>query len=257
MGDEESPANTPLYVDDLWMESEQCCCPQCQKDGVYRRVENSHFGDFVLRGNTTTKYIIPTDDPQKLTVTEPLKKMLEEQPFKGYKITPIQDDEIQMESKLRSTLHGKKLHLYLLGLQPDRTFPDSPLVCTKCGWDKGHCENNGVAFTCPNCKESGTLELKTPPPSEETFPMRYCFVEDALYPDADPLPAHNWDGRDFLGNCPIISGRVARWLTENQIGPVCLCPYPTDVSRCTEQQRQAIEQIRFKHPQAVAPKISK
>ena len=75
--------------------------------------------------------------------------------------------------------------------------------------------------------------------------------------DISPLPAHNWDGSDFIGYQPIISGRVARWLTENQIGPVCLCPYPTDVSRCTEQQRQAIEQIRFKHPQAIAPKISK
>ena len=250
--------NNPLYVENFWLESERCHCPQCQKDGVERRVDSTHFMEYPLRGNVMPKYIIPMFlDMSLMTITETMKHMLEEQPFKGYKIFPIQEDEIQIKPDFQPALRGKKLQLSQLRVH-GRVFPLQPCVCKKCGWDQGRCEGGGWARTCPNCHNGKNIDYPKLPASEETFPMRESGAHQDLY-YRDPIPAHRWNEDDFI-ECVggfAVSGRVARWLTENQIGPVCLCPYPTDVSHCTEQQRQAIEQIRFKHPHAVAPKISK
>ena len=254
-----SPANTPLYIDmGHWLESEYCNCPQCQKDGIKRRLDTgSHFGECLLRGNSVPEYIIPTDDTVSILITtEIFRKKLEQSPFKGYKITPVDDSEMRIEPSLRMALRhqGRKLQLSMIHFM-GRIFPQALRMCEKCGWNsRGECEGGAKPAFCPNCKNPSLEFIYDNDEDEERFPMHRG---DPRTFDIPPLPAHNWDGSDFIGYQPIISGRVARWLTENQIGPVCLCPCPTDISRCTEQQRQAIEQIRFKHPHAVAPKISK
>ena len=68
-----------------------------------------------------------------------------------------------------------------------------------------------------------------------------------------PVYANKWDGSDFMKDNYLVSGRVAKWLVENNIYPLCLIPYPCYVSDCNKEQRERIEDIRYHHPCAIPP----
>ena len=117
---------------------------------------------------------------------------------------------------------------------------------------------DGNANFCPNCgpdffqfeREREFVEL------QEVFNAnRVEFPYNKILGRSHPLPhmpcirGEIWDGSDFLLGSYVsggyVTGRVVKWLVDNQYGPVLLIPYPLDVSRCDTEQMNKINQIRY------------
>ena len=72
--------------------------------------------------------------------------------------------------------------------------------------------------------------------------------ETLLYTNSEDYGGVLYPGFNF-----ICSGKLARYIVEEQSGPLTLIPIPVDVSGCTSEQLEALESIAYQRPEAVPP----
>ncbi|MGI6402129.1 MAG: hypothetical protein ACOX0A_08485 [Thermoguttaceae bacterium] len=135
----------------------------------------------------------------------------------------------------------------------------SPFCCDRCGKPRVYCPYcDAFSKDCPYCGQKWVGES---PESLRAF--RNLFVTEAttakrrwidpfgevcVLEDCPPLRGENWCGADFFDACVSASfctGRVVKWFVEENIGIVAFSPYQVDVSKCTPDQRERIESIRY------------
>ena len=270
-----------IYVDDVkksfrshaeaydWLHPDAVCnCEECQKD----RVERVFIGikepasSAIVSEKIWPEYFFATDVDEVFLVTEKFVDLFQKERFTGYTVTLLENSEVtayDSNSFLAKTPRDKG-KVYSFDFQeilynPYINTGQIYMRCKKCGYDKIRCSSGAVARQCPLCNnyDFETNEFIDNPVAKEIvapiinyYPkLRMCNY---------PVYADKWKNNDFIYNrvesrSHLVSGRVAKWIVENNIYPLCLIPYPCYVSDCNKEQRERIESIRYHHPCAIPP----
>ncbi len=222
-------------------------CKSCQEEGIERSWMNPTSGFISIFGISRAEYFIPTGEMAYSVVTQQLVDALAKTPFSGYCLFPLKTyyEHHETSEIVIPPLYG----LYGTGNDYDtKAYRDflfkNPEYCIKCHWFPKTCpECEGEVMVCPQC---GGTEFTSDSDVVFTFPYK-----EIDYPEIDycqPICCRFWDGSDFLSRPgSVISGRVAKWLVENQYGPFFLQPYPADDTECTDEQIKRIENIRYRN----------
>ena len=217
---------------------ERLFCDLCANDGAERMLGKPISGDGTINGFSPAEYFVLAFEP---IVTSHLVDALRKTDFRGYSFYPYNlYNHTPFDQPVTFGMHGLG-NIY--DLEARRNFRrQHPTHCVKCHWGPATCPGClGFAMKCPLCG-SYDFEYETPIDEipDKRVAINYPWGEESHL----PLNCECWDGLDFLsGN--IVSGRVAKWLVENQYGPIFLQPYPADETKCTPEQLQRIEEIRF------------
>lgn len=256
------PPKSPNYIwsdPAPWVKKRPC---SYSHDGEWRTPEYITGGSVTLLGKDELGSFLPAVG-EYAVITESFRKKLAETPFQGYTCIPL---ELECNATDLSALDSENVYILLfLGNVADldrlrRIARDPEMCCPHCHWRPVVCpECLGIAFTCPQCHSE--IELLDYPPHlnvSSSYDHALKIEESFFQPvngigngklKCEVIQAQYWDGNDFISsnffNCRYITGRVARWLVENQYGPAFLLPAPTDVSGCTEEQLEKIEQIKY------------
>ncbi|MBQ9371773.1 MAG: hypothetical protein IJU03_06245 [Thermoguttaceae bacterium] len=150
-----------------------------------------------------------------------------------------------------------------------RCYSRSIYRCDNCGNDKCFCsECCSILIKCPNCgsdinfaneviPEDGASDLD----SEVTTKLAKTVYYDASEDEWRDIQTHPINGRDWAGldlfylGCQttlsqrtFCSGRFAKWLIDNQLGPVSLIKYPVDVSECNQEELERLNTVAYGEP---------
>ncbi len=254
--------------------SEIVACPHINGQIKKLGVKETSYLEF--SGGSEVDYFIPSIC-NPLLMTEEFAQILVKESFTG--VTPCRIDQKSIDELKENDCYFQETTEAL----PNLCFCDleryegaealfqhysrSPIRCGKCGSPNGFClQCQGWAFQCPECGERNNWSEDPQAYNLQTDRSKNCFrvIPGYDYDDrsrykivehASPLRGEMWSGNDFFnfGGDPGCSGKVAKWLVENQYGPVVLLPYPVDVSKCTKEQREKIESVRYNHPKAKRP----
>jgi hypothetical protein len=230
-------------------ERERYYCKLCKTDLASHIYGKPIRGHGVMHGEITTENFIPThkifDD---VLVSKNFVIALLQTSFKGYEFFPYNIYSLALYTDT-DILPLEIFGLDCRGKTKDVTKQQEyaqkyPYYCIKCHWGPRWCpECLNFFYKCPVC---GCQEF------ESNIPESKCERESEIinltYVDEKEvfvsILCEEWDGSDFLeGN--IITGQVAKWLVENQYGPVFLLPYPADISCCSKEQLEKIDTIRY------------
>lgn len=127
------------------------------------------------------------------------------------------------------------------------TVPD-PNVCPFCGWGPVVCPTcRNVEYHCPECGNY----IVVPEADLHRYSSK-CFTHSGMLRGGWIIEGSRWDGSDFLAGVDgadmgFLSGRAVDWLLSVDAWPFGAEPCRTDVSRCTERQRQQLEAVRSRH----------
>lgn len=227
---------TPAFAAEDVTEFNHRFCDLCKDDGAERDFGTPISGDGTINGPLKAEYIVPA--VCDLIVTQCLVAALRKTDFRGYAFypyhlynyTPVKQPATFGMYGVGSAHNEEAIREY---------YRQYPSYCVKCHWGPETCPRClGVASECPRCGSS-EFEYVGNPPIVDTS----CWITvDCPWGTESyvPLDCECWDGSDFLEG-RVISGRVAKWLVENQYGPTFLIPYPADETRCTKEQCEQIE----------------
>ncbi|MBQ9371354.1 MAG: hypothetical protein IJU03_04115 [Thermoguttaceae bacterium] len=150
-----------------------------------------------------------------------------------------------------------------------RYFSKSVFKCDKCGYGNCFCPQCcSYLIKCPNCGAAINITNIVFPEEEGTELDCGVFskLAQSVYFDASEdewrdiqthsINGRRWGGLDlFYLGCdsplwyqPFCSGRFAKWLVENQLGPISLIKYPVDVSECNEEELARLNAIAYGEP---------
>lgn len=243
-----------------YLKKECDCCGTGKVLRSYGIASVPHFG---IMENAPVEDFIPCDS---IFVPQRMKDILENSGFRGFEMIRVESvDNHQLDGWQGPDLYMVKF----TGAGADREFwawlhREYPDCCKTCGWGPITCPKcEGSAVYCPQC---GPKRFVDGVPSGIDWPDPDPMVNEIIrgywvtYPYfgkvsdiAEKTPAlcgEQWDGSDFVRegriSGGIVSGRVAKWLIDNQYGPALLAPYPLDISRCSPEQLEAIEKIRYR-----------
>ena len=181
------------------------------------------------------------------------------------------------EDSLKSSLLYKLKLSHYTGLENKRRYYSRAVVyqCRKCGYDKCFCPQCCSFLTkCPKCggniNFANMVSFEANIDEHDDFFDLDCEVKTKLAqtisynPSEDewsdiqvhPINARYWSGLDlFCLVCPsnrnqetFCTGRFAKWLIDNQLGPVSLVKYPFDVSECSQDELDRLNSIAYGEP---------
>jgi len=243
------PKNNEPHNDFVWsgqdceIERNRLFCDLCKHDGATRLYGSPSHGSLALHGSAIAESFVPC---YEIIVTEPFVESLKHTEFSGYECFPLEFFSYTNRDQPNMFLLECKGNAYD---QSDKNiFAKYPDYCVNCHWGPQICpECHGVVTECPNCRSKDFA-------CDVEFPEELLLSQRIELPYFDgmesyfPLSCEWWDGTDFI-NGQIISGRVAKWLVENEHGPVFLLPYPADISKCSEEQLERINKVRYNYSQ--------
>ena len=220
---------------------ERLICPVCKSDEASRLFGKPIHGMIALHcHNAVAESFIPCFD---LVVTESFVDSLKRTEFTGYELFPLNTFLYGTPTQPRvyllechGNVHDKEAERRLV-----REYPNH---CVNCHWGPRCCpECLWFVTECPKCGHQ-VFKSDKPIPDDELQPERIEIQYLDRIESYFPLSCEHWDGSDFVEGI-IVSGRVAKWLVENEYGPVFLLPYPADTSKCSDDQLQRINMIRY------------
>jgi hypothetical protein len=249
------PAVNQFQKDFVWAEiycepeRELFCCELCNDDEESRLYGKPLLGHGAIYGNIEVEYFVPSPGffSERL-VSEKFCNALLQTSFQGYSIFPyniyslaLYTDTDILPLKIFGLDFRGKTHNILKQREDAQKYPS---YCVKCHWGPRICPKClRFTFKCPVCGEEN-FEYTIPKPIQEhereAITITYVQKKETFI----SLLCEEWDGSDFLEG-HIVTGRVAKWLVENQYGPLFLLPYPADISCCSKEQMERINEVRY------------
>ena len=221
-------------------------CPECKDEGCLGSKTSHYVGE--LSGKGELDSFLLSSEPNYVFVSDAFRKTLERTPFTGNAFIPCDFSYTLFDDPPLVWNLEFNGHFSACDFQNAVQKYNETAFCTQCGWGPRHRPGCGdYVLECPKCG-CGEFKSTLPRPDFEQDSFEVTLLDETLtLPKVD---ARYWEGDDFLQSYRLgtlcVTGLLARWLVENQHGPVILIPLPTDISHCSEEQIKKINQIRFK-----------
>ncbi|MBQ9371261.1 MAG: hypothetical protein IJU03_03630 [Thermoguttaceae bacterium] len=284
-GDDESPIPY-MIVNAATLDDEEIVCPHFNKlarSFFNRRVGYLEY----MGANLTAGFIPCDDRwRHSFFLTESFLNALTETRFAiGNAVKKLDVETLYNQSEINrldsydSLVDRKPLErrpLYYVVLEPyigleneKRLYVAATCSCTACGYDKCFCtECYSWLSRCPNCGNDfnglgirrvfGNIKEEESPLSPAKTGQYAVYDRHAnewRRQDAAPINAKLWNGADLFSlktyfgfeyGC-ICTGRVAKWLVANEYGPISLVRVPVDVSTCSSEELERLEEVSYRY----------
>ena len=179
------------------------------------------------------------------------------------KFDDIYADEQNTLSILNNNLMFYILNDYQNGSKATISYNDLIVKCPRCGFYNLYCNKCvGYAKLCPNCRFDVIKDfIFLNFPYENIFNVdnrNSCVLLDnrthkLMYKSVNPIKANLWGGDemfsinyDYQMNFNLYcTGRIAKWIYNNNIGPLIMYNIPTDISLCTKEEIDYLHKISW------------
>jgi hypothetical protein len=261
-------ARKTFFIRDSYAEGEEVDCPHLNARDLNVRMfsrTNIYCRRLDIAGDRPPRGVIPHGMcPPSFIVEQSFLDRLSER-FTGFNAIKVDMNRLEaVNESTRAVLSSYSLYYCEFtpyvgdDLLVDH-FKRSPLCCYRCGKPQLYCPYcDALSRGCPHCGLKRTLESDKSRQSLEdlffitTATARRVWIDPraelSIAKKFPILRGERWCGADLTSACfvvPVCTGRVVKWFVEENIGTVAFSPFHVDVSKCTPDQRERIESIRY------------